>query len=291
MNAPEALEGRGGSRIGDVWGDRYEILRQLSMGGMGTVYEARHVVVGRHFAIKVLHPECANRPRLVKRFRQEAKAVGSLASEHIVAVLDFGEHSGTPYFVMELLQGQDLRELLSASGALPVPRAVGIALDVCKGLRLAHAAGLIHRDLKPANIFVARTSEGRELAKVLDFGVAKLLDASASTAEGTLIGTLGYMALCRSATTALALGVPCHRRTPVRPPYATAGSAAASRDRARRLVLARPGTSASAPLRSQSPRRSTRGRTLAATAPRHTARERRRWERRTASCRPPCQRC
>jgi len=194
VSASDALEGRSGSRIGEVFGDRYEILRQLSMGGMGTVYEARHVVVGRHFAVKVLHAECASRPLLVKRFKQEARAVGSLASEHIVAVLDFGEHSGTPYFVMELLQGKDLRELLSTSGALPVPRAVGIALDVCNGLRLAHAAGLTHRDLKPANIFVSRTSERRELAKVLDFGVAKLLDANPSTGEGTLIGTLGYMA-------------------------------------------------------------------------------------------------
>jgi serine/threonine protein kinase len=194
VSAADALGGRSSSLIGEVLGDRYEILRQLSMGGMGTVYEARHVVVGRHFAVKVLHPECAARPRLVKRFEQEAKTVGSLASAHIVAVLDCGEHAGTPYFVMELLHGQDLRELLSTSGALPVPRAVGIALDVCNGLRLAHAAGLTHRDLKPANIFVTHTSEGRELAKVLDFGVAKLFNASASTGEGTLIGTLGYMA-------------------------------------------------------------------------------------------------
>jgi serine/threonine-protein kinase len=194
VSAADSLAGRNRSLIGEVLGDRYEILRQLSMGGMGMIYEARHVVVGRHFAVKVLHPESATRPGLVKRFEQEAKAVGSLASEHIVGVLDFGEHFGIPYFVMELLQGRDLRDLLLTSGALPVPRAVGIALDVCNGLRLAHAAGLTHRDLKPANIFVTHTSEGRELAKVIDFGVAKLLNASESTGEDTLIGTVGYMA-------------------------------------------------------------------------------------------------
>lgn len=182
------------ARIGEILGGKYQILRRLSAGGMGTVYEARHVVVERHFAVKLLHPECAIRPRIVQRFMQEATAVSALASEHLVAVIDFGNASGIPYFVMELLLGQDLRQLLCEYPQLPVPRAVNMALDVCRGLKAAHDAGLVHRDLKPANIFMTQSSSGRDVAKVLDFGAAKFRDAQVSTGEGTLIGTVGYMA-------------------------------------------------------------------------------------------------
>jgi hypothetical protein len=180
--------------LGAVLGGKYRILRRLSRGGMGTVYEARHVIVERHFAIKILHAEYAARPRTVQRFVHEAKAAGALASEHIVAVYDFGDAAGTPYLVMELLRGQDLQQLLSRRGPLPVALAIGLALEVCRGLTAAHAAGLVHRDLKPANVFVLDAEHGCARAKLLDFGVAKLKNAETATSEHALVGTLGYMA-------------------------------------------------------------------------------------------------
>jgi serine/threonine protein kinase len=181
-------------RIGQVIDGKYHVLRRLACGGMGSVYEARHTVVGRHFALKFLHEQYAQRSCMVQRFLREAQAAGSIASEHIIGVLDYGTSEGTPYLVMELVRGQDLREILAETPRLPARRAVRIVLDACRGLALAHERGLVHRDLKPANICVTRRSDGREVAKVIDFGVAKLRDGAELSEEGTLIGTLGYMA-------------------------------------------------------------------------------------------------
>ena len=181
-------------RIGEVLKGKYEILRRLAAGGMGTVYEARDVILGQRFAVKILHSEFAGCAGTVQRFLRESALLAALPHEHLVAVVDSGEVRGVPFFVMELLSGQDLLQLLVALRRLPVRRAVSLALDVCCALGAAHDAGLIHRDLKPANIFVTCNREGREVAKVLDFGVAKLRDVAGGTGEGTLIGTLGYMA-------------------------------------------------------------------------------------------------
>jgi serine/threonine protein kinase len=181
-------------RIGQVVDGKYHVLRRLACGGMGSVYEARHVVVGRHVALKFLHEQYAQRSCMVQRFLREAQAAGGIASEHIIGVLDYGTTDGTPYLVMELVRGQDLREILGETPRLAPTRAVRIVLDACRGLSLAHERGLIHRDLKPANICVTRRSDGREVAKVIDFGVAKLRDGAELSEEGTLIGTLGYMA-------------------------------------------------------------------------------------------------
>jgi len=181
-------------RIGQLVGDKYFILRRLACGGMGSVYEARHTVVGRHFALKFLHDQYAQRSSMVQRFLREAQAAGSIASEHVIGVLDYGSADGTPYLVMELVRGQDLRELLLESHRLEEQRAVRIVLDACRGLALAHDRGLVHRDLKPANICITRRADGREIAKVIDFGVAKLRDGVDLSEEGTLIGTVGYMA-------------------------------------------------------------------------------------------------
>jgi serine/threonine protein kinase len=181
-------------RIGQVVDGKYHVLRRLACGGMGSVYEARHTVVGRHVALKFLHEQYAQRSCMVQRFLREAQAAGSIASEHIIGVLDYGTFDGTPYLVMELVLGKDLREILTETPRLAPGRAVRIVLDACRGLALAHERGLIHRDLKPANICVTRRSDGREVAKVIDFGVAKLRDGAELSEEGTLIGTLGYMA-------------------------------------------------------------------------------------------------
>jgi serine/threonine-protein kinase len=181
-------------RIGQIVDGKYHVLRRLACGGMGSVYEARHTVVGRHVALKFLHEQYAQRSCMVQRFLREAQAAGSIASEHIIGVLDYGTADGTPYLVMELVLGKDLREILTETPRLSPGRAVRIVLDACRGLALAHDRGLIHRDLKPANICVTRRSDGREVAKVIDFGVAKLRDGAELSEEGTLIGTLGYMA-------------------------------------------------------------------------------------------------
>jgi len=161
---------------------------------MGSVYEARHTVVGRHFALKFLHDQYAQRSSMVQRFLREAQATGSIASEHVIGVLDYGSADGTPYLVMELVRGQDLRELLMENQRLDEQRAVRIVLDACRGLALAHDRGLVHRDMKPANICITHRADGREIAKVIDFGVAKLRDGVDLSEEGTLIGTVGYMA-------------------------------------------------------------------------------------------------
>ncbi len=161
---------------------------------MGSVYEARHAVVGRHVAVKFLHEHYAQKSCMVQRFLREAQAAGSIASEHVISVLDYGTADGVPYLVMELVRGQDLREVLAETPRLPMARAVRIILDACRGLALAHDRGLVHRDLKPANICITERSDGQEVAKVIDFGVAKLRDGADLSEEGTLIGTVGYMA-------------------------------------------------------------------------------------------------
>jgi serine/threonine protein kinase len=192
--ADESPDPKTDRRIGQLVDGKYFILRRLACGGMGSVYEARHTVVGRHFALKFLHEQYAQRSSMVQRFLREAQATSAIASEHVIGVLDYGSSDGTPYLVMELVRGQDLRELLVEHQRLDEQRAVRIVLDACRGLALAHDRGLVHRDLKPANICITRRADGREIAKVIDFGVAKLRDGVDLSEEGTLIGTVGYMA-------------------------------------------------------------------------------------------------
>ncbi|MEY4545752.1 MAG: hypothetical protein RL685_1947 [Pseudomonadota bacterium] len=192
--ADESADPKVDRRIGQLVDGKYFILRRLACGGMGSVYEARHSVVGRHFALKFLHDQYAQRSSMVQRFLREAQAAGSIASEHVIGVLDYGSADGTPYLVMELARGQDLRELLVEQQKLDEQRAVRIVIDACRGLALAHDRGLVHRDLKPANICITQRADGREIAKVIDFGVAKLRDGVDLSEEGTLIGTVGYMA-------------------------------------------------------------------------------------------------
>jgi serine/threonine-protein kinase len=187
------------SRIGQVIADKYRIVRLLGRGGMGEVYEARHVVVGRRFALKFLHQHLARGRDSLSRFLREAQAAGALDSEHIAAVLDFDRAAdGSPFLVMEYLAGQSLGALLKREGALPVPRAIAIVLQVCDGLTVAHRAGIVHRDLKPDNLFVTQRPSSSELIKILDFGIAKLTDPASSegaiTSSGAILGTPFYMA-------------------------------------------------------------------------------------------------
>jgi serine/threonine protein kinase len=184
-------------RIGQVLGEKYRLVRLIGEGGMGAVYEALHLVVKRRFAVKLLRPERANSADVVARFRREAEAAGALESEHIVAVTDFGESTdGAPYLVMEYLLGESVGSLLAREGPLPVPRAVSIVLQICRGLEVAHAAEIVHRDLKPDNLFVVRRTDGSDLVKILDFGIAKLRSAPSEsvTRTGSALGTPFYMA-------------------------------------------------------------------------------------------------
>jgi serine/threonine-protein kinase len=182
------------SRVGEVLGDKYELTRKIGEGGMGEVYEAKHLVLGRRCAIKLLHPELTRSHRMLHRFSREALEASRLDSDHVVSVFDCGHTSvGTPYYVMELLRGEDLRHVLKRDGTLAVSRAVRIGVDVCRGLHVAHDRSLVHRDLKPENVFVVVRDDGREVAKILDFGVVLVTGSAPTTQAGTLVGTIRYM--------------------------------------------------------------------------------------------------
>ncbi len=180
--------------VGQLVAGTYRIVSHIGSGGSGHVFAAEHVRLGKLFALKLLRNDRDSGRRAAQRFRREAKAIARLSSEHVVSVVDCGElEDHTPYLVMELLAGEDLRSLLNREGPLPMRRAVQIAIEACRGLAAVHEAGLVHRDLKPENLFIARRSGGEDWCKVLDFGVAKM-DASLSTTRGAIIGTVRYMA-------------------------------------------------------------------------------------------------
>lgn len=180
--------------IGALVAGTYRLTRHIGSGGSSHVFEAEHVRLGKVFAVKLLRPELDPNRRTAQRFRREARAMARLNNEHIVSVVDCGElDDGTPYLVMELLEGEDLRSLLNREGSLPARRAVPLIIEACRGLSEVHGAGLVHRDLKPENLFITRRSTGEDWCKVLDFGVAKM-EASLATAQGAIVGTLRYMA-------------------------------------------------------------------------------------------------
>ncbi|MBI3694401.1 MAG: protein kinase [Acidobacteria bacterium] len=185
-----------GTRLGP-----YEILAPLGAGGMGEVYRARDPRIGREVAIKVLPSSYAGDPDRLRRFEHEVQAAGALNHPNILAIYDVGTHQGSPYIVSELLEGETLRERLSAGALLP-RKAIDYALGIAQGLAAAHAKGIVHRDLKPENLFVLK--DGR--VKILDFGLAKLLQSepaaedqtsaptlAAATEPGVVMGTIGYM--------------------------------------------------------------------------------------------------
>ncbi|MGH7337483.1 MAG: protein kinase domain-containing protein, partial [Myxococcota bacterium] len=184
-----------GTRLGP-----YEIVEPLGRGGMGEVYRARDVRLGRDIALKLLHPQLAADRGQRERFEREARAVGSLNHPNLLVLFDLGSHDGVPFLVTELLDGEPLRRLLDR-GPIDTERALGLAAQVAHGLAAAHERGVVHRDLKPENLVVAR--DGR--VKILDFGLARFQPAEAMgdlptigddqlTAVGDLLGTPAYMA-------------------------------------------------------------------------------------------------
>ncbi len=185
--------------VGQIISDKYKLLRLLGDGGMGSVFEAEHLQLGTHVAIKVLHAELARRSGIAERFVQEARVSAQIRSPHVVQVSDVDKTSdGVAYLVMELLQGEPLAGVVRRERKLPVGTACEYASQILQGLEAAHALGVIHRDLKPDNVFVT-FSGGKPVLKLIDFGIAKLKTAQTGetknlTVAGMLMGTPEYMA-------------------------------------------------------------------------------------------------
>ena len=187
--------------VGQILDDKYQIEERLGIGGMGTVYRARHVLIDRAVAVKVLNPRFVEDEAARVRFHREARAAGRLQHTNAVSVTDFGQTpGGYVYIVMELLEGRTLREILAKEAPLETARAVSIMLQAAAAVAAAHEAGVIHRDLKPANIFITQKPDVPTVVKVLDFGIAKLAADSLDDDEpknltqvGAMIGTPRYM--------------------------------------------------------------------------------------------------
>jgi serine/threonine-protein kinase len=199
--------------VGQLVAGRYRVLGQLGEGGMGNVYRAVQETIEKKVALKVLKAEYSSSPDMVVRFHREAVSACRIKHPNVVDVFDLGQlEDGRFYIAMDLLEGRDLADVLSKAGSLPAQRAVTIALQICRALNAAHQSGIVHRDLKPENVFLHRTSDGDEIVKIVDFGIAHLLaqepdrrksapmiehaaDGSRKlTSAGMIFGTPEYMA-------------------------------------------------------------------------------------------------
>ncbi|MFN9808496.1 MAG: protein kinase domain-containing protein [Deltaproteobacteria bacterium] len=189
-----ALEELADPRIGTLLAGRYLLEGKLGEGGMAIVYRARHQLVDRAVAIKVMNAHLVRDASLKERFRREAKNAAALAHPNIVEISDYGEaEDGTPYLVMELLEGNSL-DVLVDRGPMPASQVASLGAQNARGLARAHDFQVIHRDLKPENIFVARGPGGRMIPKILDFGIARSLHDQRLTSAGQIFGTPQYMA-------------------------------------------------------------------------------------------------
>ena len=183
--------------VGQVVADRYHVIKKLGEGGMGQVYLAEHVKMGRRSAIKVMNPSMVHDPDAVARFNREASNASRITHPNVCAIYDFGETpDGVIYLAMEFIEGEPLTDLLERDGALPVRRAVGIFAQVANALQAAHDLGIVHRDLKPDNIMLAQ-KKGGDQVKVVDFGIAKAVGGDESgqkvTKTGLVVGTPEFM--------------------------------------------------------------------------------------------------
>ncbi len=191
-----------GAQIGRVLGGRYQLDQCIGSGGMGEIYRARRLHIGDTVAVKVLRPDVVENEKSRQRFYREARAAAMLHHPNAVVIHDFGEDKdGTTYIVMELLDGRSLRQLLIDEGLIGSKRAYGIIRQACAALDAGHRNGIVHRDIKPDNVILLDTHDGADHVKILDFGIAKLLDKALDTASleqrltnlGTVIGTPHYM--------------------------------------------------------------------------------------------------
>jgi serine/threonine-protein kinase len=181
--------------IGEVLGKTFRVQKVLGQGGMARLYEAEHLRIDSHFAIKVIHDDLARDPALLARFEREARAAGKINSEHVVRLVDvLRTADGRPCLVTELLDGEDLQAMLDRVGKLTVAQAIPIARQICQAVAAAHAVGVVHRDLKPSNVFLCKSRDGIPMVKIFDFGVAKLDDDDKLTRTDAVMGTAAYMA-------------------------------------------------------------------------------------------------
>jgi serine/threonine protein kinase len=210
MSAPSAPSPGGNARVavespllalsGTVLEARYELGRALGAGGMGAVFEAKHLRLGRMVAIKVLRPALVGHDEHIQRFIREAQVASKIRHRNVVEIHDYGEApGGLVYIVMELLRGQDLDCFLEAQpeARLPWWQASSLLFQAARGLKAAHAVGIVHRDIKPANCFLTTDEEGQPLVKLLDFGIAKAEDSEPTqrlTATSAVLGTPSYIA-------------------------------------------------------------------------------------------------
>jgi hypothetical protein len=183
--------------VGQLVGERYQVERRLGEGGMGEVYLARHILMGRSCALKVMSPRVSSDPDAVSRFNREATNASRISHPNVCAIYDFGlTQDGLVYLAMEYVEGQTLSALLDREGPLPVARAAALITQCAAGLQAAHDLGIVHRDLKPDNVMVRSGPDG-ETAKLVDFGIAKALVAEGGervTQSGFVVGTPEYMA-------------------------------------------------------------------------------------------------
>jgi serine/threonine-protein kinase len=177
----------------------YSILHEVGRGGMGTVHQARHLLLGTRVALKRMLPELARDARTVERFLREARVGARLRHPHIASVLDAGNADGTPWLAVEWIEGETMASLLAHGNPLPLASAVDLLLPIIDALATAHALGVVHRDVKPQNILLSRAPDGATHPVLIDFGVAKILGydhppAHAPTTTGSILGTVAYMA-------------------------------------------------------------------------------------------------
>jgi eukaryotic-like serine/threonine-protein kinase len=178
------------SMIGTVLSGRYRLEAKLGSGGMSTVYLARDETLDRPVAVKVMHREMSEQEDQLQRFRQEARAVAKLSHPNVVSVIDAGEDGGYPYIVFEYVKGETLKQRIGRIGALDTQDAIAYAIEVARGLSVAHSRSMVHRDIKPQNVLI--DEEGR--AKLTDFGISRQLEQDGVTATGRVLGTTDYVA-------------------------------------------------------------------------------------------------
>ncbi len=182
--------------LGKIVDGRYKVMEVVGRGGMGVVYRVEHLRMGKVAAMKVLHRDLVGDSDVVQRFEREASAVSRLHHPHTVQVFDFGTAQGALYLIMEYVRGLDLASIISRDGPLPWKRAAPLLAQICGALSEAHDLGIVHRDLKPENVLITRTGNGRDYAKVLDFGLAKLEQERAlttATDRQQIVGTPYFM--------------------------------------------------------------------------------------------------
>ena len=185
-----------GDLVGSIIADRYRVTKKLGEGGMGTVYLAEHVKMGRKSAVKVMNPGMVNDADAISRFNREAANASRINHPNVAAVYDFGEtKDGLIYLAMEFVEGPSLTSVIEKEGSLPPARAAEITRQAGEALAVAHDMGIVHRDLKPDNIMLAKGRDGSDVVKIVDFGIAKAAEAENQkvTKTGLVVGTPEYM--------------------------------------------------------------------------------------------------